>query len=198
MALTNTVASITSIVRGLIQDTLRTDGRQVFTYSSDNTFKLSKDYVSSATIAVTINGVATSSFTYSSSTGYVTVSASLTANDTVIITYSYYLEYSDTEISSYIESALSYFVQYQYKKTFEISGTTVVAVNDTDPSTNELYFIAIIASILINPQNVKIAIPDLTIEAKRDKSDQEQIKEAFVHFQSYLGDITTELREDIS
>lgn len=196
MALTNTIASVTTIIRGLIQDQLRTDGRDSFVYVSDNTKRLSYDFVSSSTIVVTINGVATANFSYSSDTGYVTVNTSLSANDTVIITYSYYSEYSDTEIDGYLESALAYFVQYQYKKTFVVdTSNNILALNDTKPDTNELYFIAIIASILINPQNVKISIPDLAIEAKRDKSDQEQIAEAFLQFQSYLGDISTELRE---
>ena len=127
-------------------------------------------------------------FTYSSDNNNVTITASLTLDDIVLITYSYYKEYSDNEISGYIKSSLAYFVQYKYKKVFEVSGTTVVVINDTSPSIEELYFIAIITSILINPQNIKISIPDLTIDAKRDKSDQEQIMESFRNFQCFLGE----------
>jgi hypothetical protein len=198
MALTNTVSSVTTIIRGLIGDNIKTDGRDSFVYSSDSTKRLTYDYVSSSTIVVTVNGVATTGFTYSSDTGYVTITDSLSANDTVIITYSYYEEYSDAEIEGFLNSALAYFPQYNYLKTFWIdSNDNILALNDTKPSMNELYFIAIIASILINPQNVKISIPDLTIDAKRVKSDVEQIKDAFVRFQSYLGDISAELREDL-
>jgi len=185
--ITNSITSLSSIIRGLIQDPLRTDGRQVFTYKTDNKFKLSKDYVSSSTITVTINGISTSNFVYDSDTGYVTVTG-LTLNDIVIISYSYYKEYSDNEISGYITSSLSYFPMYQYIKTFYINeDDEVVAINNYEPTTNELYFIAIIASILINPQNIHIKIPDLDISAKRDKSDQEQIEDAFLKFQSFSG-----------
>jgi len=198
MALTNTVASVTTIIRGLIQDKLRTDGRNVFTYTSDNRFRLTKDFVSSSTIIVTVNGTPTTNFTYDSDTGYLTIADSLSANDIVIITYSYYSEYSDAEIAGYLESSLAYFPQYQYKKTFEINTSDeIIAINDYEPTTNELYFIAIVASILINPQNIKISIPDLTIEAKRDKSDIEQIKDAFLQFQSYLGNISAEIRNTL-
>ena len=84
-------------------------------------------------------------------------------------------------------------MKHQYKKVFEVnSDNKVVAVNDLDPTTEELYIIAQIASILIDPQNVRIAIPDLSISAKRDKSDQEQINEVFVYFKNFVGTIEFE------
>ena len=190
--ITNSITSLTTIIRGLIQDPLRTDGRQAFTYGTDNTFKISKDFISSSTIVVKINGVATEGYTYDSDTGYVTVSASLSENDIVLITYSYYKEYSDNEISGYIASSLSYFPQYNYEKIFDISNNKIITINGVNPTLKEIYFIAIIASILINPQNIHIKIPDLDISAKRDKSDQEQIEDAFLKFQNFSGIISSE------
>lgn len=190
MAIENTITSVTSIIRGLIDDNLRIDGRDSFIYYSDSVFTLTEDFISSSTIAVFKNGVQLSSgdFSYDSDNNQVTISASLTSNDTILIKYSYYKKYSDNEIKDYLSSSLAYFPLYQYKKTFEINANDeIVAVNNYQPTTNELYFIAIIAHIVIDPQNIKVSIPDLNISPKRDKSDQEQIKEAFRNFKNFLG-----------
>lgn len=193
MAITNTVASLTTIIRGLIEDKLRTDGRDSEIYQTDNVFYLTEDFPSSTTITVWINGVETSSFTYDSDNNGVTVSASLTIEDIVLIKYSYYKKYSDTEISGFLESSLAYFPQYQYKKTFTINtDNNVVAVNGYDPTTEELYFIALIASIVIDPQNIRVNIPDLNISAKRDMSDQDQIKTSFANFKNFIGTVSFE------
>lgn len=196
MAITNSITSVTTIIRGLIQDSLRTDGRIAFTYKTDNVFTLPDPYLSSSTIVVFLNGVEIDiddDYTYNADNNQITITADLTANDSVVITYSYYKKYSDNEISGYLASSFVYFVQYKYKKIFLFNDDDeIVAENNYDPTTDELYFIAIIASILIDPQNIKISIPDLAIDAKRDKSDQEQIKDAFNNFQSYLGSIDFE------
>jgi len=192
MAIVNSIASVTSIIRGLIQDPLRTDGRIAYTYKTSNVFTLPDPYLSSATIVVFQNGAEltlTTDYIYNSDNNQITIIAALTANDSIVVTYSYYKKYSDNEIQGYLESSFVYFVQYKYKKIFETDGTKIVAINDYEPTSSELYFIAIIASILIDPQNIKISIPDLAIDAKRDKSDQEQIMDAFNNFQSYLGSI---------
>ncbi len=193
MSLENTTASVTTVIRGMIDDLLRTDGRDSFEYDTSSVFFITEDFVSSATITVYIGGVETSNFTYDSDNNAVTIAASLSADDTVLIKYSYYKKYSDTEIQGYLTSSLAYFPLYQYKKTFEIdSNDEINAINDYIPTTNELYFIAIIASILIDPQNIRISIPDLTLSAKRDKSDQDQIKQSFANFKNFLGSINFE------
>ncbi len=98
----------------------------------------------------------------------------------------------------YLESSLVYFPQYQYKKTFEINtADQIVAINNYDPTIEELYFIATIASILIDPQNIKVSIPDLNISAKRDISDQEQIKISFRNFKNFVGTVDFESLENL-
>ena len=193
MAIVNSITSVTSIIRGLIQDQLKTDGRIAYTYKTSAVFTLPDPYLSSATIVVFLNSVELTiidDYTYDSDNNQITITAALVANDSVVVTYSYYKQYSDNEIAGYLASSFVYFVQYKYEKNFEIDGTEVVAIGGTKPDYKELYFIAIIASILIDPQNINISIPDLTIGAKRDKSDQEQIMDAFNNFQSFLGTIT--------
>lgn len=195
MAIVNTISSVTSIIRGLIQDPLRTNGRMAYTYKTSNVFTLPDPYLSSSTIVVFLGDAEltlNTDYTYDSDNNQITITADLTANDSVVITYSYYRKYSDNEIEGYLASSFAYFVQYKYKKIFEIDDNKIVAIDDVNPTFEELYFIAIIASILIDPQNIKISIPDLAIDAKRDKSDQEQIQTAFNNFQSFLGTITYE------
>ena len=103
------------------------------------------------------------------------------------------MKYIEVELRCYLESSLVYFPQYQYKKTFEVnSDNEIVAINNYDPTTEELYFISIIASILVDPQNVRINIPDLSLSAKRDTSDQVQIREAFRNFKNFIGTVDFE------
>ena len=190
MSLTNSVADIIPIIRGLIDDKNRIDGRDSDVFRGDNVFTLTEDFVSETTIIVFVNGtlLGSGNFSYDSDTNQVTITSSLVEDDMILIKYHYFKKYSDTEIQGYLESALSYFVKHQYKKTFEINAQDeVIAVNDLDPTLEELYIIAQVASILIDPQNVRIAIPDLTIGARRDKSDQDQIKEVFIHFKNFVG-----------
>ena len=193
MAIENTTTSVISIIRGMIDDLLRTDGRDSEQYDTSSVFFITEDFVSSATITVYVNGVETSNFTYDSDNNAVTIADSIDTDAIVLMKYSYYKKYSDTELEGYLNSSLAYFPLYQYKKTFEINtDDEIIAINDYIPTTNELYFIAIIASILIDPQNIKISIPDLALSAKRDKPDQDQIKESFRNFQNFLGFIDYE------
>ena len=194
MAITNTITSVVNIIRGLIDDTLRTDGRDSFIYSSDNIFRVTEDFVDFTTLKVYQNGIQLGSedFSYDEDTNRVTVTASLSANDTIVMEYSYYKKYSNNEVEAYLQSSLSYFPQYQYKKTFDIKNDKIVAINGYNPTSDELYFIAIITSIVIDPQNIKISIPDLNISAKRDESDVEQIKKAFRNFKNFVGTIEFE------
>lgn len=206
MSLTNTVASLTNIIRGLIHDKLRIDGRDAREYTGNADFQLSEDFVDSTTIKVFLNGTQLdeSDWSYDSDTNEVTVAPvtsgiSLNTKDIILITYSYFKKYSDNEIKGYIESSLSYFVQYKYKKTFELSASTnqIITVNGINPTKDELYIIALIASILIDPQNIEINIPDLRLSANREKSDQDQIKEIFINFKKFVGKIDFHFIENL-
>ena len=206
MSLINTVASVTTIIRGLIDDKNRIDGRDSFPpFSGDNIFTLSEDFPDTTTITVFKNGteIASQDFSYDSDNNQVTIifitsGESLNTDDNILIKYNYFKKYSDTEIQGFLESSLAYFPQYQYKKTFEINDNNeIVAINCVAPTTEELYFIATIASILIDPQNIRINIPDLSLSAKRDKSDQEQIKETFRNFKNFVGTVDFELIKNL-
>ncbi len=204
--ITNSVSDIIPIIRGLIDDKNRTDGRDSYVFNgNDNIFTLTEDFVSESTIAVFQNNtqIISQDFDYNSDNNQVTINfissgLSLNEDDNILIKYNYNKKYSDTEIQGFLESALSYFVKHQYKKVFEVnSNNEVVAVNDLDPTIEEIYIIAQITSILIDPQNVRITIPDLSMSAKRDKSDQAQIMEVFAHFNNFVGAIDFKVRNHL-
>ena len=190
MSVSNSITDLIPIVRGLIKDNTQINGDNLFEYRSDNKFPLSELFVESNSIKVYINGTITTSFTYDSDTNYVTVTASLSPSDIVRITFNYYKKYSDTELGLYINSSLPYFVQHRYKKTFKINNIDeIVSVNDQNPNTDELYFICIVASILIDPQNIEIVTPEFKLGRNREDSDQKQIADAFAHFKRFTGTI---------
>lgn len=202
MSLTNSVADITTLIRGYIKDQARTDGRDAFEYESDNKFTLSERFPDATSIRVLKNGVEMddADWFFNSDTNQVEVDpvtsgVTLVSDDIILILYSFYKKFSDAEIEGYLSSALGYFAVHRYKKIFEIDDDVVVAENDLDPEVKEIYFIALIASILIDPQNIKMSIPELSLSANRILSDQEQIKNAFTYFKRFVGNITFDITE---
>lgn len=201
MSITNTITSITPIIRSLIKDQARTDGRDAFEFDSDYNFTLSESFVNEDSLQVFVNGslLDENDWSYDSDTNQVEISFSssgedLNAADIVVITYGFYKKFSDTEIKNYLVSALTYFAEFRYHKIFEVdSSERIVAFNDLKPTINELYFIAIITSISIDPQNVDIDVDGaFRITATRDKTDQEQIAEAFTQFTRMIGSVSFE------
>ena len=192
-----TTASIILNIRGLIKDTLKADGRNIFEYDADNKFKLGREFVSSSTINVYKNGslVDTQDWAFDSDTNYVTITfissgQSLTKGDTILITFSYYAKYSDSEITLYIKSNLLRFVEYRYNKTFYMSSSdTIVTSNGVNPTLEEGNIIGLITAIDIDPQNVNIRLPDFTISAEQNLSKEEQIQNVMTRFMRSFGTI---------
>lgn len=188
-------ATLITQIRGIIKDLLNTSGRDAFVYDTDASFTLSQLYVSSATISVYLNGTAVSSddWSYSSVTNKITIApitsgVVLTKNDNIIITYSYYEKYSDTEITSYIKSSLMYFTKFKYAKTFYMNtNNQVITRNGVQPTDDEGDLIALVTAINIDPQNIRIRMPDFTIDAPEKKSKSEQIQEVISSFGKSYG-----------
>ena len=200
MSLTNTITSVINIVRGLVNDQTQFDGQNAFSFDTDNKFRLSEMFVQSSSIIVYQNGVdiTDSNWAYNADTNQVIISfttsgGSLNKDDIIVITYNYYKKYSDIELTLFIESSLAYFVQHRYIKTFLVNNNSeIVSENNTNPTTDEIYFIAIISSILIDPQNININTQDFKLTSNRSESDQTQIAKAFAQFKRFLGKISFE------
>jgi hypothetical protein len=173
-----TVSDITSNVRRLIDDNLVTV-EDVFTYGSSTSFTPTESNVSSI-VDVLVNDVSSGvTHSYNSTTGKVTVTSSLTAGDTVEIQYTCYKNYSDAEIKNYIRNALIHLTINQYY-TFEYDSTGDEIY--PTPSTKEGNLIALITSILINPDNRTIRLPDITISVPNDDPTDIKISKAIAKF----------------
>ena len=188
---TVSTANIITMIRGFIRDYLKTDARDSYIYDSDTSFPLSKDFVSSSTIKVYQNGTElTSGWTYNSDTNKVTITASLTKNDGILITYSYYEKYSDTEILCFINANLSKFVIHRYPKYFYLNDNDeIVTLDGFNPTVEEANVIAIITSIDIDPNNITIKTRDFTITPEETKSKTEQINDIFSKWMRTFGTV---------
>ena len=195
MANYNGITFLTRIIRSLLRDQLQTDGRKSYTYVGIAVFTLPDDFPSSSTITVYKNGVAltSSDWTYSSTNNTVTISASLTTNDTILITYHYYDKYSDGEILGYIESSLAIFAEHNYEKLFTLNSdrNAVITYNGINPTLAECYAICVVTAINIDPRNIDIRTKEFSISAEEKKSKSDLIDEAFQKFSgSFLGEFS--------
>lgn len=156
--------SIILKVRKLINDNSTTFS-DIFTYGSSSIFTLSESNVIAIT-EVYRNDVSSGvTHTYNSTSNKVTVSSSLTTGDTIQIDYTCYGNYSDTELTSYVQAALVHIGINGYYN-FEYDSTT----NDIYPIINskEENLIAIVTSLLIEPDNKTIRLPDIMIGVTND------------------------------
>jgi hypothetical protein len=152
------MTSIISKIRHLIQDNSISTS-DIFTYGSSLVFTLSESNVNSI-VTVYRNDIISSSYTYNSTTKKVTYTGTLTVGDTVQIDYTYYPNYSDTEIQSYIHSALVHLSNHNYEDFTVESGNQIYP----ELSPQEETLVALIASILIEPDNKIITLPGIKIE----------------------------------
>ena len=150
---------IVNLVRYLIQDTSST-GSDLFTYTTSNVFTLTENNPI-AISGVEINSVeiGDSSFSFDSTYNTVTVTSSLVSGDTARIIYTYYPNYSDTEISNYIRAAIIHLsVNNYYTWTVDTDYEIYPTPND-----QEANLIAMVAAILIVPDNKTYRLPDISI-----------------------------------
>jgi hypothetical protein len=170
--------TIKAKVRKLIDD-LPTTHTDVYSYNGIDYFILREANVVSVE-SVSVNGQSSGiSYTFDSTSNRVTINSGITlrTNDLIEITYTCYINFSETQLDGYVSCALDYLAIY-YKvfiiETDERSGAES-GVSEIFPTTTfaEDSLIAIVTSILINPKNVAISIPDVKIgPAEKSSTDQ--------------------------
>jgi hypothetical protein len=185
-----TIANIIFSIRALIKDFRLNDGRNVFIYDNYNSFSLSEERVDSSTIKVYVDDIAvTTGWTYNSDLNKVIFSSSLTPNACITIVFGYYLKYSDSDITNSIQAVLSYFVQYRYNKYFYFNDDGEIVFNYLDdeeveqvgfPNVQEGNIIALLSSVELEPNNVKIKTPDFTLDGTQTASLKDQIQDIFI------------------
>ena len=82
----------------------------------------------------------------------------MTSGDTIQINYTIYPNYSDTELDSYLQSALMYISNYQYTY-FEITSDDV----NPEPTPEEENLIAMVSAIIIKPEDKSYRLPDMSV-----------------------------------
>jgi len=208
MAKNHNIQRIVRLVRGLVRDQADATGRNIFEYDADNKFTLSEAWVNASSIQVYVNGNILNPLTdwvYDVNTNRVIIDIAGSGNglvfaDTILILYSFYKKYSDNEIIGYIESSLCEFAHHRYKKLFQLDddndvisvdadNVDVTSVNDAGITLKEQQFIAIIAAIIIDPQNVRIKTPDFEYTPPQHKSKQDQLADAFMQFNRFIGSV---------
>jgi hypothetical protein len=182
------MTEIITKVRNLIDDGLKIDGRDVYNYetsSSSKIFTLTESNISSSTIIVYKNGVvwAASNYSYSSTTGKLTITGTLVVGDILEVIYSYYAKYSDTELQGFIRGAISYLSADHYK-CFIVKPPALIFPTPTESEEN---LIAIIATIIIKGDVVSYRTPELTILFERGDSKEKKIKKFIRQFKKTFG-----------
>lgn len=176
------LSQIRTKVRYFIPDIEKT-ASQTFTYTTSNIFTLQDNNASEVT-SVTKNGNALESgqtYTFNSTDKTVTVDASLIVDDVVTIYYKYY-DYSDTELNSYIHYALAK-ISASKLKTFRIQDTNVYP----KPTELELNLIALVAVILLKPNQSMYKLPTITVQCPENMSKDEKIDKLISDFGGSLG-----------
>lgn len=192
------LTKIINWVRQLIKDQLKSDGYVAFDFNGDNIFTLPEPFVVESSIKVYKNGteIDDTNWEFDSNTNQVIVDfvnsgEDFEAEDLVEIKFNYYAKYSDTEIQGFVESSFLYFTEFRYAKTFYINDQNqIVAEDDISPTTKEGHLIALVTAILINPDNVRISLPDITRTGSQDKSKKDQIAETISRFLRFTGNIS--------
>ncbi len=160
---------IIALIRSMTQESAITD-KDIFVYEGKDVFKLS-DENTQAVSTVYINDVAlaeSGNWSYDSTTNRITFlsGVGLNVDDVIEINFTTYPNYSDSELKDFIKNAIIHIAANAYTA-FEVDSAERV---QPEPSLREQYLIAMIANILINPDNRTIRIPDLTIEVPRTTS----------------------------
>lgn len=166
-----TLSSVESLTRYLIGDFSRTQ-KDFFTYNNDNVFTLTEDNpISVTTVLVNDSELASGDWSFDSSTGKVTITASLNSGDTVEIQYTYYSNYSSTEVQSFIQAAIGHISTANYY-TWVVRNSTIYP----EPNNKDQNLISMVASVLIEPDNKTLRLPDITINTPSDLPTHDKIR----------------------
>ncbi len=166
-----TLSSIQARVRYLIGDNSSTD-TDPFTYTNSNVFILTESNVI-AVIRAYLNNVemGDSELIYDSSTNTVTVNLTMISGDTVQIEYSFYPNLSNNEIQNYVRASLIH-ISASGVGSFRVEDDTIYPT----PNLKMQNLIAMITSLLIQPDNKSYSLPEVRITVPKDLPTHEKIR----------------------
>lgn len=174
------ISTIETLVRYQIGDFSHSQiPGDIFTYVSSSVFTLSEANVISVT-AVYKNGSALTAgqYSFNSSTNKITISASLSADDSIEVQYTYYPQKSSAQIEAYIRAAVIHLSMNGYY-TFEVDEDDNFYPELTDREKN---LVAFITAILIKPDNVSYRLPDISFTVPKSLPTRDLISRAVAIF----------------
>jgi hypothetical protein len=186
---TGTIVTITKTAHGLINnDVITITISNVTAALPLGTYTITKLTADTFTViglnAGAASGTCTyNNYSYSTTTGKITITGNLTAGDLLEIDYSYYTKYSDTELQGIIRGAISYLVVEKYK-TFAVKPPDMIFPTPTEAEEN---LIAVVASILIKGDVVSYRTPELTMTFERGDNKEKKIKKFVRQFKKTYG-----------
>ena len=160
-----TLSTLETLIRAILGDISKTMvPGDILIYQNSNVFTPSESNVIAIT-EVYVNDVPLTSgqYSYDAINNEVTITSTLNSGDVVEIQYTYYPNYSSSEIQSYVSAALVHLSVNNYY-TWQIANNTIYP----DPEPNDVNLIAFVTSILINPDNKSYSLPDIRITVPKD------------------------------
>ena len=175
-------------IRSLVEDFSTTDF-QTFTYTTSNIFTLAEPNISSID-DVFIEGNALQSgqsYVYASTTNKITITADFTSGNSVEVDYTF-TKYSDSELNKYIRAALVWLSVYEYDSSdYELETLGIYPT----PSNRTIDLIAIVASILINPDCTSYKLPNVSVAYPEQLPKEERIQDLVSQFKFGIGAVGT-------
>lgn len=168
---------IIAFLRAILNDEVR-NGVDIAQYNTSAVFSLSEPNTLTVE-AVAVNDVSSGvTYTYDQALQKVEVTSALLTDDIVELDYTYYSNYSDTELVGYIKHAMGYisinqYASWEFKEDDNIYPT---------PSFSEQNLIAMVASIIIDPENKSIRTPDFSVTIKNPMSTADMIAKLIAVF----------------
>lgn len=175
----NSVTKLRSKIRALTEDTQKSD-TEIFEYINSSIFTLQEENIEEIT-EVTLDGgspLGSGEYSFDSSTNKLTIIASLSGISNIEVIYTYY-KYSNTEIEDYVRAGLVWISIYDVSENdFELEDDDIYP----EPDGRTLDLIAIVASILINPNYSEYKLPNCTVKYPRKWSKEEKIQRIINHY----------------
>lgn len=170
--------TITSKVRNLLGD-LSKRGSDVFVYGSSDVFTLSEDNVDDiTTVYVNSTELVSGDYSFDTTTNKLTLlNSGNTTGDIIEIIYNYFPNYSTTMIEAYIRASLVHLTASNYFSFTELEGEIY-----PDPDNREQSLIALVTSVLIDPQNITYRLPDVSVIMPKDVPTFEKIRKIAASF----------------
>ena len=177
-------------IRNILQD-LSKSSFESFTATASKTFTLAQDNVEKIT-EITVSGTSImesgDNYSYEENSQTVTIDADSVAVNNIVIIYFNYQKYSDSELDSYILSALTYLDAYSYPINFCASSGNIDIY--PTPKQKEQNLISMIASIIIKPDWNSYRTSSVSVNYPNRLSKEEKIEQLISRFKFSREGIT--------